>query len=355
MGRALSEIAAYLDGVVVGDGSIAISGSAPLKDAVAGDLTLLDSSRNISKLQETAASAVVVSNAYDELKIPQVVVKDAHQAFAMAIALFRPVLDKPSPGIHRLALVDPTATIGNGTWIAEGSSIGRHCQLGERVRIHRGVHVMDYAKIGDDCELYPGVVVYHDCRIGNRVLIHAAAVIGAYGFGYRQVKGRHERTAQLGYVRIDDDVEIGAGTTIDRGTYGATSIGEGTKIDNQVMIGHNCDIGKHNLICAQVGIAGSSKTGDYVVLAGQVGVRDHVALGDRVMVGAQSGVANDLDSDQVFIGSPAIPQKKFMQQYMMLHRLPQIKEQIQELQEAINALQTKLESSSASEDNRRVA
>ncbi len=265
------------------------------------------------------------------------------------------MLELPSPGIHRLAHVDPTATVGSGTWIAEGASVGRHCIIGERVRIHRGVHIMDHTTIGDDCELYPGVVVYHHCQIGHRVLIHAAAVIGAFGFGYRQVKGRHERSAQLGYVRIDDDVEIGAGTTIDRGTYGATSIGEGTKIDNQVMIGHNCDIGKHNLICAQVGIAGSTRTGDYVVLAGQVGLRDHISLGDRVTVGAQSGVATDLDPDQVYIGSPAIPQKKFMQQFMMMSRLPQMREQIQELQQAIKLLEQHGEEENDSKDDRRVA
>jgi UDP-3-O-[3-hydroxymyristoyl] glucosamine N-acyltransferase len=198
--------------------------------------------------------------------------------------------------------------------------------------IHSGVHVMAGCVIGADCELYPGVILYPNTRVGDRCLIHAGTVLGAYGFGYRTANGKHERSAQVGWVEIGNDVELGACVTIDRGTYGATRIGEGTKVDNQVMIGHNCQIGRHNLLCAQVGIAGSSSTGDYVVLAGQVGVKDHVHLGDRVMVAAKSGVMHDIPAGEVWSGSPAFPSRKYMQRVAAVGRLPELRDELRRLE-----------------------
>ena len=190
--------------------------------------------------------------------------------------------------------------------------------------------------------IYPNVVLYENTVIGNRAIIHAGAVLGAYGFGYEQVDGRHKLSAQLGYVEIGDDVEIGAGTTIDRGTYGPTTIGEGTKIDNQVMIGHNCRIGRHNLLCSQVGIAGSVTTGDYVVMAGQVGLRDHIDIGNRAVLGAKCGVMNNVPADSVYFGYPATADREQLVKQAALSKLPEMRKQFKALQKQVAELAERL-------------
>jgi UDP-3-O-[3-hydroxymyristoyl] glucosamine N-acyltransferase len=204
--------------------------------------------------------------------------------------------------------------------------------------LHPGVHLMDGCLLGEDCQLFPGVVLYPDTILDSGVLVHAGSVLGAYGFGYQQRDGKHIRTSQRGWVHVESEVEIGAGVTIDRGSYGATRIGAGTKIDNQVMIGHNCQIGRHNLICSQVGLAGSCTTGDYVVLAGQVGIKDHTTLGDRLIVAAQSGVMHNLDGNQIVQGSPAIPAKTEMQRIALVQRLPQMRQSLKELERTVARL-----------------
>jgi UDP-3-O-[3-hydroxymyristoyl] glucosamine N-acyltransferase len=175
------------------------------------------------------------------------------------------------------------------------------------------------------------VVLYDDCVLGNRVIIHANAVIGADGFGYRVVDGRHIKVPQLGWVEIEDDVEIGACSTIDRGTFGATRVRTGTKIDNLVMIGHNCQIGRHNVLCSQVGIAGSTSTGDYVVMAGQVGVADHLTIGDQVTIGAKSGVPGNIPAKSQVLGTPATPHKEQVRMMKTLEKLPQIRKDLQRI------------------------
>ncbi|MCC6510316.1 MAG: UDP-3-O-(3-hydroxymyristoyl)glucosamine N-acyltransferase, partial [Pirellulaceae bacterium] len=227
---------------------------------------------------------------------------------------------------------DDTTSIAAGAWMAAGASIGANCTVGRNVRVHGGVHIMANCHIGDDCEFFPGVVLYPNTRVGHRCTFHAGTVLGANGFGYRTISGQHHPASQLGWVEIGDDVELGACVTIDRGTYGATRVGTGTKIDNQVMIGHNCKIGKHNLICAQVGIAGSSSTGDYVVLAGQVGIKDHIQLGDRVVVAAQSGVMHNLTEPGVWCGTPAVPIKKHMQSVAHTSRLAETRSELKRLE-----------------------
>jgi UDP-3-O-[3-hydroxymyristoyl] glucosamine N-acyltransferase len=189
--------------------------------------------------------------------------------------------------------------------------------------------------------LFPNVVLYEHTIVGNRVTIHAGAVIGAYGFGYQLSEGRHERSPQLGFVAIDDDVEIGANATIDRGTYGPTVIGEGTKIDNLVMIAHNCRIGRHNLICSQVGIAGSCTTGDYVVMAGQVGLRDHVEIGDRVALGAKAGVMHSI-AEGAWVGIPATPEREQMVKLAAVTRLPEMRKEFRALQRQVAELAARL-------------
>jgi UDP-3-O-[3-hydroxymyristoyl] glucosamine N-acyltransferase len=184
--------------------------------------------------------------------------------------------------------------------------IGEGCVIGDRCRLAPGVVLGRDCRLGDDVTLYPYVVLYDDTILGNRVTVHAHAVLGADGFGYQFQDGRHVKIPQLGFVEVADDVEIGAGATIDRGTYGPTRVGDGTKIDNLVMVGHNCRIGRHNIMAGQVGLAGSVVTGDYVMMGGQAGISDHVTIGDGAMVGAQTGVSRDVLPGQRMFGTPAM-------------------------------------------------
>jgi UDP-3-O-[3-hydroxymyristoyl] glucosamine N-acyltransferase len=241
---------------------------------------------------------------------------------------------KPAPiwaGIHPTAVIHATAAIGADAAIGPFVTIGEGCVIGARCRLQHGVFVGHHARLGDDVALSPHVVIYDRCVVGNRVVIHANSVIGADGFGYRTVNGRHLKIPQVGNVELGDDVEIGACTTVDRATFGTTRIGAGTKIDNLVQVGHNCQIGRHNLFAGHVGIAGSVATGDYVVLAGQVGVADHCRIGDRTMLGARSGVHKDLPADQKLLGAPPTPIGEQLRIMMSLEKLPEIRKQIREI------------------------
>lgn len=323
---------------LIGDARTNICGAAPLSHAGRQQVTLLDNPRHLAALRGSQAAAVVVSQAYPDLDQVQLVVSEPRVTFDALFDILHPGREPADLGRHPSASIDPSAHIGQRVQIGSGVSIARECQVGDGCILHPGVHLMDGCRLGDRCELFPGVVLYPDTILESGVLVHAGSVLGAYGFGYRQQGGKHVRTSQRGWVHVESDVEIGAGVTVDRGSYGATRIGAGTKIDNQVMIGHNCQIGRHNLICSQVGLAGSCTTGDYVVLAGQVGVKDHVTLGDRLIVAAQSGVMHNLDGNQIVQGSPAIPAKTEMQRIALVQRLPQMRQSLKELERAVAKL-----------------
>jgi UDP-3-O-[3-hydroxymyristoyl] glucosamine N-acyltransferase len=323
-----------------------ITGASPLADAQAGHITLMDSDKHLERLSGSQAAACVTDRRFPDLTIAQIVVANPHEAFAKICELFRPrsTMKRPN-GIDPLACVSTSAQISPRARIEPFASIEEDCIVDDGTTIHRGVTIMNGCRIGKDCQLFPGVVLYPGTILEDRVVLHAGCVLGAHGFGYRMENGKHVLTSQLGWVHIGSDVEIGANTTVDRGTYGATRIGEGTKIDNLVMIGHNCQIGKHNLICSQVGIAGSTSTGDYVVLAGQVGVRDHVHIGSRTMVGAQAGVASDAAEDQILLGSPAIPRMEQALIFAALNRLPELRKTVKQLGKQVESLQASSEAS----------
>ncbi len=222
--------------------------------------------------------------------------------------------------------------------IHPGATIGDDVEIGAGTIVHSGVHVMAGCRVGEQVTIFPGAVLYENTRVGPRCILHAGVVLGAHGFGYKLVEGRHVLSSQLGYVELGPDVEVGAGSTIDRGTYGATVIGEGTKIDNLVMIAHNCRIGRHNLICSQVGVAGSTTTGDYVVMAGQVGVRDHVHIGTGAVLGAKAGVSGDVRDGVRMLGTPAVPEREQKLLFAAISKLPEMRKQLRELTRQVDAL-----------------
>jgi len=342
MDLALGDIANLVGGQLNGDAGIPISGAAIIRDANAGDITLADKAQLANQLADCRAAAVLVPPDVTPDGLPFVTVSNVHASFAKIVEHFRRDAGNQPYGVSAAAHISQSAKLGRDVVVYPTATIGDDVHIGEGSIIHPGVHILPGSRIGHNVTLFPNVVLYENTVIGNRVIIHAGAVIGAYGFGYKTVEGRHKLSAQLGYVTVGDDVEIGAGTTIDRGTYGATSIGEGTKIDNLVMIAHNCRIGRHNLLCSQVGIAGSSTTGDYVVMAGQVGLRDHIEIGDRAILGAKSGVMNSVPSDSVYLGYPATADREQMQKQAALAKLPEMRRQFKALQKQVAALAEKL-------------
>jgi len=337
-GLALSEIARLVEGVLTGDGDLQIEGAATLAVARPGEITLADGPKLAPQLARSLAAAVIVPAGYQPEGRPFITVSDVHAAFARVVSHFRPPRKTRLSGISPSAYVHPSATVGADVEIHPHVFIGADVVIGEGTVIHSGVQILDGCNLGRHCRLFPNAVLYENTVLGERVIVHAGVVLGAYGFGYTTVQGHHKLCAQLGYVEVGDEVEIGAGSTIDRGTYGPTVIGAGTKIDNLVQIGHNCRIGSHNLICSQVGIAGSSTTGDYVVLAGQVGVADHLHIADGALVGAKAGVMIDALPGKRYLGAPAVEERQFFRTVSLLQQLPAMRRQLAELREQLAEL-----------------
>ncbi|MEY3226327.1 MAG: UDP-3-O-acylglucosamine N-acyltransferase, partial [Planctomycetota bacterium] len=298
-------------------------------------------------VKQTAARLIIVPESIRaELPASEertwILVPEAEPAFLTVAGILRPPRQRPAIGISSRAIIHESARIGANTNIHPLAVIGADVRIGHSCDIHPGTVIGDGCIIGDNVVLHPGTILYSDVHIGNHVIIHAGCVIGADGFGYRLVNGGHLRLPHFGIVRICDDVEIGACTTIDRAKVGETVIGTGTRIDNQVMIGHNCHVGRHNLLVSQVGFAGSVTTGDYVVCAGQVGVADHVHLGDGAIIGAKAGVHRDMPGGQTYLGAPAGPAAETTRQLMALKRLPEIRDTVRQLEQELAALRKRL-------------
>jgi UDP-3-O-[3-hydroxymyristoyl] glucosamine N-acyltransferase len=319
-------------------GETVVEGAATLADARPVDISLLDNAEKSHRLARSRTGAVVVPRDFVPDHPPAIQVDDVHRAFAAIVEHFRPARRTARIGVSPLAAVGPLATLGDDVDVHPGATIGDDARIGSHSTIHAGARIGPGCKLGESVTIYPNAVLYENTVVGDRSVIHAGAVLGAFGFGYKMVGGQYQLSAQLGYVEIGCDVEIGACSTIDRGTYSATIVGDGTKIDNQVMIAHNCHIGRHNMICSQVGIAGSTTTGDYVVMAGQVGIRDHVHIGAGAVLGAQSGVVNDVPEGAQMLGAPAVPLRQQKVQFAHLSRLPEMRQQIKELQRQVEAL-----------------
>ncbi|HUY35037.1 MAG TPA: UDP-3-O-(3-hydroxymyristoyl)glucosamine N-acyltransferase [Pirellulales bacterium] len=339
MAVSLAELAKWVGGAALGDGGLAITGAATLSDARPGEITFINSADKAQRLGQTAASAVVVPRSLAPDGLAAIQVDDVAAAFAAIVRHFRPPREVRRVGVSPRAVLRPSARLGVDVDVYPGATIGDDVEIGAGSTIHAGAHVMAGCKLGEQVTIFSNAVLYENTVVGPRSTIHANVVLGGFGFGYTLVAGRHQLSAQLGHVEIGADVEIGAGTTVDRGTYGATVIGEGTKIDNLVMIAHNCRLGRHNLICSQVAIAGSTTTGDYVTMAGQVGVRDHVHIGDRAVLGGQAGVPNDVAADSFVLGTPARPEREQKRIFAAVAKLPDMRREFKALRAAVARLE----------------
>jgi UDP-3-O-[3-hydroxymyristoyl] glucosamine N-acyltransferase len=337
--RTLAELAAELGGEVVGDGAVVIRGVAGIREALPGDLTFLANTRYESHLAETRASAVICDRQPRECAIPLLQVDNPYLAFQQAVCVFRPDLYRPAPGVHPTAVIAPDATLG------EGVSIGPYCvvepgaRLGAGVVMMAGGYVGGRAEVGEASFLYPRVVVREECVIGARCILHAGVVIGADGFGFAFDAGRYHKIPQVGNVVIGDDVEIGANSCVDRATTDSTRIGEGTKVDNLVQIGHNVIIGRNCIVVAQAGVAGSTELEDYVTLGGQAGIAGHLRLEKGAVVAAQSGVTRNVKSKEVVSGYPAIAHGAWKRVSVLLQKLPQLFHKTKDLEQRVDALE----------------
>jgi UDP-3-O-[3-hydroxymyristoyl] glucosamine N-acyltransferase len=326
-----AELAGQMQGEVLGDGSIVLTGFAPADRAQPGDLTFAENAEYLALAEKSSASAIIVDQSVSTSRKVLIRVANPRLAFAKTMTLFFP---EPvfKAGVH------PTAVIAASAQIDPTTHIGPHCVVGENVRLgarsvlQGGNHVGWNSQIGEDTNLFPNVTIYPEAEIGSRVRIHSGTVIGADGFGYVPDGGVHRKVPQAGNVIIADDVEIGANVTVDRGAVGPTVIGKGTKIDNLVQIAHNVVIGEHCLVVSQAGIAGSTKLGNYVVLGGQVGLAGHLKIGDRVTVMAQSGVMHDIPDGEKWFGYPAQPDRQAKRQMIVLQQLPELLRRVSKLE-----------------------
>lgn len=333
----LKQAAQLVGGTHLGSDQIVIRGTGTLSSARQGEITFADSAKALGRLEHSPAEVVLVPrNLRPDRACIQV--DSVRDAFAKLVVHFRPPRQFSRIGVSPNAHVSELAVLGADVDIHPGAAIGDYVEIGEGSTIHPNVTIMPGCRIGENVTLFPGVVLYEDTIVGARCILHANCIVGAYGFGYDTVQGQHHLGAQMGYVELEADVELGAATTVDRGSYGATTVGAGTKVDNQVQIAHNCRIGQHNLLCSQVGIAGSTSTGDYVVMAGQVGVPDHCHIGDQVTIGAKSGVMRDVPSGQTVLGIPATPERTQMQLQAALLRLPEMRKQVRALQRTVDGM-----------------
>lgn len=344
----VEQLAALVRGRVVGDGSVSIRSARPVADAGPGDITFIENERYAKLLRTSPASAAIVGphfrNQRPALKedLAVIEVDDPITAFVAVRNHLSGGEKARWTGIHPQAYVSPTARIGEGVAVYPFVYVGADAVVGAGSTLYSGAVVGDRCQVGEGCTIHPNAVLYPDVVLRDRVEVHAGTVLGGDGFGYRQVDGHHVKIPHTGRLEVGNDVEIGANCTIDRATFEATRIGDGTKIDNLVMIGHNNQIGRHNLLCGQVGIAGSCKTGDYVVMAGQAGIKDKTQIGDGVIVGAQAGVHRNIPSGQNVLGSPAIPVREQRRLFQMIARLPEMHRQLRELTAQISFMSSAL-------------
>lgn len=338
----LRELAERLECSLDGDGEVVVERVAGIEQAGPGDLTFVSNPRYLAALRTTKASAVIVGE--DSAPAPCAMLRSGNPylSFARAIGMFSGE-DRPMPGIHPLTAIAADAQLGADVSIGPFVAIGEGARIGARVAIGPNVTIGRGVQIGDDCRLHAGVSIRERAILGRRVIVQDGAVIGSDGFGFaRRADGSYEKIPQPGLVILEDDVEIGANTTIDRPAVGETRVRSGAKVDNLVQIGHGVAVGRNTLLCAQVGIAGSSTIGDDAVLAGQVGVAGHIAVGNRVTATAQTGIPNSVEAGTLVSGYPAIPNRDWLKASAIFKRLPELKKTISGLEARLATLEEQL-------------
>ena len=343
MKKTLKEIAAIINGEIIGDKETVVTGVCGIKEAQEGDLTFIANSRYLSLMNHTKASAIITSKDVQQAPKPIIRTDNPSIAFAKMVSLLAPNEVKRPKGIH------PTAVLGDKVKLSRNVAIGPHAVIEDNVEIkentilYAGAYVGHHTKIGRDCIIYPYVIIRERIVIGDRVIIHGGTVIGSDGFGFSTVQGVHHRIPQIGNVIIEDDVEIGANVTIDRARFDKTLIKKGTKIDNLVQIAHNVVVGEHSIIVAQSGISGSTTIGKNVTLAGQSGVIGHITIGDNAVVAAQAGVTKSIPPRACVSGYPAKPHRLAKRINACVQNLPELYKKIKALEEELEKLKSKLQ------------
>lgn len=339
------QIASYLQGTVEGNENAVVKTFAKIEEGVEGAISFLANPRYAHYIYDTKSSIVLVNNDF-ELEQPVsttlIRVPNAYEAIARLLTLYQQTVQRRA-GIHPLAFVAESATVGDGCYVGPFAYIGENATVGKDSQIYSGVVIEERASVGDDCIFYPHVSVYHDCKVGNRVVLHSGCVIGADGFGFAPAADGYEKIPQIGIVTIEDDVEIGANACVDRSTMGSTYVRKGVKLDNLVQVAHNCEVGANTVMSAQVGVAGSTKIGEWCMFGGQVGIAGHAVIGDRTISGAQAGIAGSIRKGHCTVqGSPAIDAKLFARSSVVIKKLPEMYAEFNRMKEELETLKGEL-------------
>lgn len=338
------QIAAYIQGEIVGDENATVHTFAKIEEGIPGAISFLSNSKYTPYIYESKASIILVNKDFvpeHDIKATLIKVDNAYESLAKLLTLYEQSKPKLT-GIDSLAYIAPTAKVGQNVYIGPFAYIGDYAEIGDNTAIHPHATVSAGAKVGSDCILYPNVTVYHDCRVGNRCILHAGCVIGADGFGFAPTPEGYEKIPQIGITILEDDVEIGANTCVDRATMGATIVHRGVKLDNLVQIAHNDEIGSHTVMAAQVGIAGSTKVGEWCMFGGQVGIAGHIHIGNKVDLGAQSGVPGNLKDGSRLIGTPPMELKPYFKAQAVFRKLPDMYFELNALRKELNELKQQL-------------
>jgi UDP-3-O-[3-hydroxymyristoyl] glucosamine N-acyltransferase len=337
-----TDIAAFLKGEVIGDSNVKVYGISKIEEGKPGTLAFLANPKYESHIYNTSASIVLVNRSFTprtKINTTLIKVEDAYQAFSSLLELYLQVKKNTRQGIETPSFIHNTANLGNDVYVGAFAYIGQNVKIGNGTKIFSQVYVGDNVVIGNNTILYSGVHIYDECLIGNNCIIHSGAVIGSDGFGFApQTDGSYKKIPQIGNVVIEDDVEIGANTTIDCGTFGSTILRQGAKVDNLVQIAHNCDIGENTVIAGQAGLAGSTKVGKNCRLGGQVGLAGHLSIGDNVQIGAQSGVAKSIKANEIVLSSPAVNYKDAIKTYSIMRNMPKLYEEFIQLQRDVKSI-----------------
>ncbi len=336
----LAELAKEVGGAVRGDASVRVKRVCGIEDAGPDDITWVSHEKYAARLRHCRAGAVVVDRHFGDTPMPAILCDDPSFAMVKVLAKFAPPASQPAAGVHPTAVVAASARLGRDVRIGPHAVVGEQASIGDRCVLHANTFVGDETELGADCVLWPGAVVRERCTLGRRVVLHPNVTVGGDGFGYHFRDGAHHKIPQIGTVEIGDDVEIGAGSCIDRAKFGATRIGAGTKIDNLVQIAHNVELGPGCVIVAQSGIAGSTRLGRLVVLGGQVGVRDHISLGDGVRAAACCCISKDFPAGSVVNGIPAVDNQQYLREQVQVRRLPETAALLKELVKRIERLES---------------